>query len=282
MPFRAANFRRWGLSLALWAGLSAAAVRGQQVRSLEQTLDRLQEQAVELGRELPSFTCDETVVSEELHGGRVRRRVDFTATLRLKRTGSGALAESYQYTSRNGTPFTGGGFSYPIYVEGGFDKAMGYFTADARSCYRYWLAGDTLGGVGGRGAGRIDFASGPAAAERTGCETGLQGFALFDAEGHITHLERRVDPVAGKDRRLVPFAAIDFAAVELNGRSYRLSHRMVAETPRDRSGKTVDRFEATYSGCRLYTATVTLGPASEVPPEGPPPLEESVPQPAPR
>jgi hypothetical protein len=56
---------------------------------------------------------------------------------------------------------------------------------------------------------------------------------------------------------LAPFVAIDLAPTTLNGHVYRLSTRVVSD---GRPGKTHGHFEANYSGCTLFHATVTIEP----------------------
>ena len=130
---------------------------------------------------------------------------------------------------------------------------MLYFLPNHQPCYRYSLS-----------PGRIDFKTAPGTASNSTCQNqGMRGFALLDAAGNVTHLERRVSPKAAMELRFANFAAFDFANVDLDGRIYRLSHHLLAEIPQ---GRTIGRFEATYTGCHLYTATVTIGPATQVPP----------------
>ncbi len=81
----------------------------------------------------------------------------------------------------------------------------------------------------------------------------------------LTHIERTVSANATRDLRLVPFAAIDFAPVELNGEVFRLSSHLVTEFP---EGDSKGRFEATYSDCKLFKATSTILPGVIPVPEG--------------
>jgi hypothetical protein len=231
---------------------SNAAAQQDAAPTLKQELQRLGAAASALDHSLPSFTCEETVVSQRLHGKKVEQQTNFTATLRAKRAADGTLAESYWLTTLNGHPFSAGSFSLPVYVTGGFDRAMIYFLPSLQACYRYKLS-----------PGRIDFETAPDIASHPNCKNeGMHGFAQLDADGNVTHLERRVSPQGAKDLRLAPFAAFDFANVDLSGRTYRLSHHLLSEIPQ---GRSTGRFDATYTDCHLYTATVTLGPASPNP-----------------
>jgi hypothetical protein len=230
----------------------------QQDAPLQQELQHLGIAAAALDHSLPSFTCQETVISQVLHRKKVEQQTSFTAILRVKRAAAdGTLSESYTLTTLNGRPFSGGGFNIPVYVEGGFRRAMIYFLPSLQACYRYQLS-----------SGRIDFETAPAIASPSLCQNeGMSGFAQLDAAGNVTHLERQVSPQGAKDLRLAPFAAFDFTDVALGGRTYRLSHHLLSEIP---SGRFTGRFDATYTDCHLFTATVTLGPATEVPPSDTP------------
>lgn len=232
--------------------LSAPIYAQQPQLDLKAILIRLGEQAAALEQSLPSFGCTETAISEELRKNKVIRRVDFTALLRVRRSADGSLNESTEYATVNGKPFTGGGFTMPAFSEGGFRHALGYFSPDRQSCFRYTLT-----------PGRIDFESALEGALRSVCRSrGTRGFALLDADGNVTHVERSVSLEASAAFHLSPFAAIDLAPVTLNGTAYQLSHHLLAERP---NGKSIDRFEADYTDCRLYISTVTIGPAAEAP-----------------
>jgi hypothetical protein len=218
-------------------------------------LARLGAESVALRRSLPSFTCDEDAVSYAVRNGKTHRRSELTGTLRMTRTAAGDMEETY--TFKGGRFLLLGPLDVPLTVSGGFDRAMVYFAPGIQACYRYILS-----------PGRIDFVARTEASRPTFCnEPGTRGFALLDAQGEITHIERTVVPEVAKQLKYVPYAAIDIAPVSLNGRTYELSHHMVAEKPLNED--TTGHFEATYSNCRLFAATVTIGPATVVPPDTP-------------
>lgn len=244
----------------LWvAGLCVPAVRAQQP-SLAVELVRLGEQAASLDRSLPSFSCLQSAVSEELRPGKhgqptqVVRHVEFTANLRVRRRADGKLNESAEFLTVDGQPLTASGFTMPAYAQGGFLQAISYFLPEQQHCYVYT-----------QGAGRIDFAAAPHADEDTTCRSaGTTGFALLDEAGGIRHIERRVAAYGVNTYHIIPFAEVDLAPVTLNGAVYPLSRHLVSERA---NGRFTDRFESTYADCRLFAATVTIGPAT-VPAEG--------------
>jgi len=225
-----------------------AALRAQMPdEALQRELRLLGDASEELNHSLPSLTCTESAASERLVDGKVKKRVTFTASLRAVRTNGGPLHESFTMTTVNGKPYKGKDPGLPYYTGGGFDSAMTYFLPAHQACYRYTLRD-----------GRIDFETAADVAAHSECRDDMvHGYALLDEEGHVTHLERTVGAEATRDFRLVPYAAIDFALVDLNGRSFRLSSHMVSDFADG-------RFEASYSECKLFTASVTIGPATPV------------------
>jgi hypothetical protein len=244
------------LCAALLLPINAAAPQGPPYSpELQQLLQRLADVAESLEHSLPSLTCVETGVSEGLNKGKVKKHVDFTANMRAVRTPAGALSESFTLTQINGKPYSKSSYSFPFYTRGGFDSALAYFLPTHQPCYVFTLSSP----------GRIDFHITPDAASHPPCHAdGMRGFAFLDPHGNITHIERTVSAQAVQDFQLTPFAAIDFAPVELNGHLYRLSHHIVTEYAR---GDNTGRFEATYSNCQLFTASVTILPPTQVVPD---------------
>lgn len=241
------------------AGRPAAPQANPGSPELRQTLDRLAAAAEVLEHSLPSLTCFETAVSETLKNGKVKKHVAFSGNVRVVRTPAGHLNETFTLTQVNGKPHTGHGYRFPYYAVGGFEG--GILSLPTRQpCYVYTLS-----------SGRIDFATAPGAGSTPPCrDDGVRGFALFDADGNVTHIERSVSAQATRDFHLTPFAAFDFAPIELNGRTYRPPHHVISETPEDPGA---GRMESTYSNCQLYTASVTILPPTQVVPGGPAPSQ---------
>jgi hypothetical protein len=237
---------------------SNAAAQRDDSAALTAELAHLGAAAAELDHSLPSFTCQENVSSQLLRGKKTLREAHFIATLRAKRGPTGKLNETYTVTSLNGQPFSGSTFDEPLYVAGGFDSALRYFAPANQACYNYKLSRN-----------RIAFSSSLASSAHAGCnDEGLDGFALLDADGNITHLERHVSRQAVVYLHEAAFATIDFTNVTLDGHTYRLSNHLLAQMP---AGPFTGRFEASYTDCHLYKATVTFGPATEAQPDTTPP-----------
>ena len=220
--------------------------------ALKQDLARIGSSAAELIQSMPSFTCDEAAVSQAVRDHKVVRSMTLDGVVRTIRHPDGRLTETNDY-KRGRILFVIPKIP-PLFVSGGFATALAYFLPAAQACYDYSLS-----------PGRIDFTTRTDPAFANACaDRGLKGFALLDAQGNVSHIERIIPPDVAKPHKLATFAAIDLAPVELNGHVYQLSQHMVAEMP---LGEATGHFEATYTHCQLFTTTVTLGPSTEVPPD---------------
>jgi len=216
--------------------------------ALRAELKKLAATAQMLRDDLPSFTCQETAKSQLLKKKKVKEQVEFAGEVRVQRVEEGRLLEQLNVTQVNGKPFAGGYFHTPIKVEGGFGASLFFFLPEIQPCFDFALT-----------SGRLDFATRPGMLDQPGCDVAgtRRGFALLDADGNVTHMEREVPPETASQFHLVDFNTIDFVSTELGGRAYPLSAKMTADVPADGE---VKHFEATYSGCHLFTATVTILP----------------------
>jgi len=216
--------------------------------ALRAELKKLATTAQMLRDDLPSFTCQETAKSQLLRKKKVKEQVQYSGEVRVERVEQRRLMEQLQVTQVNGKPFAGGAFRAPMKVQGGFGESLFFFLPEIQPCFDFTLTG-----------GRLDFATRPQMLERPGCDVAgtRHGIALLDADGNITHMEREVPPETASQFHLVDFNTIDFVSTELGGRAYPLSAKMTADVPADGE---VKHFEATYSGCHLYKATVTILP----------------------
>jgi hypothetical protein len=204
----------------------------------------------DLQQHLPSFACKETLTSQELRDGKVKSQVTAEGDLRVERDAAGKLAEHFSATKRNGKPITPDKLRVPLFVFGGFKDALDPFQADRQPCFIFRQTGN-----------RIDFASVPDSAG-TACakQNDMTGFALLDLKGDVIHLERTVALAAVQERNAAPFSALlDLSRVDLGRNSFLLSTHVVADMQK---GKSSLHWEAAYTDCRLFAATVTLSPAN--------------------
>jgi hypothetical protein len=235
----------------------------QEELKVQDELKKLGTVAQSLQRDLPSFTCMETGLSQALKKGKVKDQVRFVAEVRVERGARGRLDEELKVSEVNGKTFKGN-FEPPFMVRGGFGEALFFFLPATQACFQYTLS---------QNQGRIDFVSPAGTFERPQCaHTGApDGFALLDDGGNVTHLERKAPHEFAQQVHVVDSTAMDFAATELDGKVYPLTAKVVADEPKE-DGVTL-HFEATYAGCHLFKATSRILPGETVVPdaEGPNP-----------
>lgn len=232
------------------AAVGMAQEQGQSPE-LRTELKKLAGVAEMLRDDLPSFTCQETAKSQLIKKKKVKQQVQIVGEVRVQRVEERRLQEELKVAQVNGKPFAGGGIKAPVMVQGGFGESLFFFLPEIQPCFDFTLTG-----------ARLEFATRREMLGRPGCDVAgtLRGFALLDADGNITHMEREVPPEIASQFHLVDANTIDFVSMELDGRTYPLSARMTADV---RGDGEVKHFEAAYSGCHLFTATVTILPGAE-------------------
>ena len=246
---------------AVALGQAASAQDGQA--ALQDELEKLGVAAQSLQRDLPSFSCTETGLSQALKKGKVKAQVRFVAEVRVERAAGGRLDEELNVTEVNGKR-PKDRFDPPFMVGGGFGESLFYFLPATQGCFHYTLNSRQSAT---QTEGRIDFVSPPGTFDRSQCRhTGApDGFVLEDGGGNPLHLERRVPHEFAEQMHVVDFSAMDFTATELGGKVYPLTAKMVADEAKE-EGVTL-HFEATYTGCHLFKATSRILPGETVVPD---------------
>jgi hypothetical protein len=255
------------VSVGMAQGVGAGAGLGQgqsgsESAELRTELKKLAGVAQMLRDDLPSFTCQETAKSQLLKKNKVKQQVQIVGEVRVQRVEERRLQEELKIAQVNGKPFAGGSVKAPVMVQGGFGESLFFFLPEIQPCFDFTLTG-----------ARLEFATRPGMLGQPGCDVAgtLRGFALLDGEGNIVHMEREVPPEIASQFHLVDANTIDFVYMELGGRAYPLSAKMTADV---RGDGEVKHFEAAYSGCHLFTATVTIlpgaAPVTEPAPDGAP------------
>jgi hypothetical protein len=220
--------------------------------ALAGALHRAAESAAAYQQSVPNFTCDETIRSELRKGKKVKFRVDTTGSFRVIRSADLPTESRHIVTANGKIPKEGERINLPVLMIGGFGNGLPvYFGASRQACFLYSLS-----------AGRIDFEALPDVPKRSDCNgvaPQARGFALFDATGAITHIERRVPEAVAASTNFAAFTALDYAPVAMNGRLFTLPFHVLSEIPK---GNLMATFDAHYSACRLYSGTITLEPAN--------------------
>jgi len=253
--------------------------------TLGEILQRLQENVDQYQALVPSFFCDEHVVSTIVPDPRNESTVT-DSTFRLKRVpdpnaeGETMLEESHEVKMVNGRPATGDTAGGPAFLRGAFSNGLALVSARQQACMRY-----TLRPMGKNNASEpvtIQFASVAARRRPHDCriEEDVSGHVLIDPETmQVTHLEFTVPRHfigttvyttfngLGLDAASIVGrwdVAVEYAAVVLGGKSFWLpttiSDRMSSSLVRSRW-----TYDATYSNYHKMEVTSRIVPSSEVP-----------------
>ena len=237
--------------LPVACALLAACPAHAQDNALRTRLRTLAAAAEALENKLPAFACRESLLSQEIHGKKIKRQMQANGDLRVQADANGDLDERFIPTEVNGRAYKPGSFHPPLFVTGGFRHALGQFRPQDQPCFDYRLTGN-----------RMDYTSRANPGDDCDAKSGIHGFALFDDAGNLLHIEQHVDENAARNRNIIPFATLDLSQVDLGGTTFLLSTHVIAEKHADDS---TYRWEATYSACRLFEATVKIGDPTPIP-----------------
>ena len=241
-------------------------VRAQQPDSaLDNLLSRIEANTEQYKASVPSFLCDEHIVSQELYDGKLKHETTVDALFRVTRSTSqtDTLDESREVTSIDGKPSTGRKINMPISFSGGFSGALAKFlSADHRQCFDY--APDPAAAAPA-GTAAFIFTTRETATRDPACasiQPGTTGkFVIDSATVQVSHIERTVPYPIGKDQGVLSTASVDFAPVALNGRSFWLPFTVSAFTL-ETSKTNAFRFTAHYSNYHRFAANSTILPAT--------------------
>lgn len=111
--------------------------------TLDEILLQLEKNFLQYHASIPSFFCDEQVLSEMYQGGILRSHTRADSIFRLKRSSQNdniQLAESREIKTINGTPAQGvQTLSGPVTFSGAFSIATALITYDQKACFTYRL-----------------------------------------------------------------------------------------------------------------------------------------------
>ncbi|MBB5331586.1 hypothetical protein [Tunturiibacter gelidoferens] len=249
-------------SPACLIGCFAVALGQQPTPALDQLLSRVEDNTEQYKATVPSFLCDEHITSQELRDGKLKHETTIDALFRVTRSGE-TLEESREVKAINGEPSSTKKLNMPISFSGGFSGALAKFlSAERRECFDY--RPDTSAPVS-PGTEAFTFTAREAAAKQPACSTiqpGTTGrFVVDSATMQVSPIERTVPNPIGRDQSVLGTAAVDFAPVNLNGKSFWLPSTVAAfttETPKT----SAFRFTAKYSNYHRFTASSTILPTT--------------------
>jgi hypothetical protein len=243
-----------------------ASAPAQQPLNLDQLLSQIQANTDRYSATVPSFICDEHIVSQELHQGQLKRETTVDAVFSVSRSASkpGTLEESREVKMINGKPAVNKKMNLPISFSGGFSGALTKFLSrDHRLCFEYAADAST---PSPESTATFTFVARIAGAKEPSCasiQPGTAGkFVVDTASMQVTHIERTVPNPVGKDQGVFGTAAVEYAAVTFNGQSFWLPSTITAFT-RETSKTNNFRFTANYSNYHRFASTSTILPATK-------------------
>jgi hypothetical protein len=256
------------------AALAVDVAQAQQPNpTLNQILARVEANTEQYKASVPSFLCDEHIISQEIHDGKLKHETTVDAHFRVTRSAgqAGALDESREVKAIDGKPSSNSKIKMPLSFGGGFSGALAKFlSAERRPCFDYQPDPSY---AASSGTEAFTFTAREAALKEPACtsiQSGTTGkFVIDSATAQVIHIERTAPNSVGKDRVVLGTAAVDFAPVTLSGKSFWLPFTITAftsETPQTNSF----RFTARYSNYHRFAASSTILPATSDPYTEPP------------
>jgi hypothetical protein len=219
-----------------------------QQKSTDEQLRRVIAYAEAYQKNLPSLECDETMLSQRMKNGKVKREVKIKATLRELRDQNepGGFRDDYTFKSGDRKPAKPDSRT-PYFVYNVFANSLGVGESPRPICFDYGFAtlddGRTL-------QFSIDFKPGVRDASCSKIPDDYHKMMLIDtASGAVRHVERRISPQFADNNLEIPDVAIDYAPRKLGEETFWLPVRFEAIDLHQKG-----RMIATYSNCHRYTA----------------------------
>jgi hypothetical protein len=208
---------------------------------------------------LPSLECDETMLSQSVKNGKVKRAVTIKATLRELRDENepGGFKDDYTFKSVNGRPVRGKpaepNFGAPYLVYNVFANSVGIGESPLPACFDYHFAtlddGRTL-------QFNIDSKPGVRDPSCRKIPDDYHKMMLIDtASGAVRHVERRISPEFADYNLEIPYITIDYAPQRLGEETFWLPIRFEAIDVHQQG-----RMVAIYSNFHRYTVAFKILP----------------------
>lgn len=244
--------------VAILLGFSAL-IDAQQTSDLNEVISRLVAYARDYRTKLPSLECDESILSQQVSGGKVKWEVNIQSTFRLIRdsTRLDDFTEGHTFKSVDGHP-PKALFKLPYLIDGAFANGIGFAYNDARECYDFSLSREDGGATT-----RLEIAAKRASTGAlAACKDVFEGYhkiVLIDAaSGSVRHIIRSMSPKAARMRHEVVFAEIDYAPQVFGELTLWLPTRMESH---DATGER--RMTAIFRNYHRYTGEARVLPGIE-------------------
>jgi hypothetical protein len=204
---------------------------------------------------LPSLECDETMLSQRVKNGKVKREVKIKATLRELRdeTEPGGFRDEYTLKSRNGNSTKLDFSALPYFVYNVFANSLGIGESPRLACFDYRFTtldnGRTL-------QFNIDSKPGLPDPSCKKIPDDYHKMMLIDsASGAVRRVERRMSADFADANLEIPYVAIDYAPQKLGEETFWLPIRFEAVDIHQQG-----RMIATYSNFHRYAAVAKVLP----------------------
>jgi hypothetical protein len=205
-------------------------------------------------KHLPSLECEETMLSQRVKNGKVKREVKVKATLRELRDENepGGFRDDYTFKSGDGKPAKPDSRT-PYFVYNVFANSLGVGESPRPACFNYSFAtldeGRTL-------KFNIDSKPGVRDPSCRKIPDDYHKMMLIDtASGAVRHVERRISPEFADDNLEIPDVTIDYAPQRLGEETFWLPIHFEAVDLHQQG-----RMIATYSNCHRYAVVSKIVP----------------------
>ncbi len=258
--------RRCFPSLFLAAVCVAAAQAQQGDLSVRQILEKVRANVEASVAALPNIDCEEHLRSVELAGHKVKSSITLDSTMRATRQpNADEFEEEHTYHALNGkAPKKGTRVVLPLSIAGGFGNSFSpYLASKYDRCHEFTLLpSGTEKEILLEVVGRLESYQSALCSEFM---LDLKARFWLDAgSAQILRMEA-VSPTAGEQ---IGFKALtsrtEYALVPLGEKSYLLPVHVHADLARN-DGSIARQYDAEYSHCRRYGATVEILPSSDPP-----------------
>jgi len=240
--------------------------QAQTSLNFDQVLAQIEANTRRYTATVPSFFCNEHIVSEEIHAGKIKRETTVDAVFSVKRSASqpNVLEESREVKLIDGKPAVGKKMNMPLTFSGGFSGALAKFlSSDHRACFDYTA---DASGLMPQGTAGFTFVARTTAGREPDCasiQPGTTGkFTVDTASMQVTHIERTAPTAVGNDKTVLGTAAVDYALVTLNDKSFWLPTTITAFTTDSSKAESL-HFTAHYSDYHRFAATATILPTEQ-------------------
>ncbi|MGA2250657.1 hypothetical protein [Terracidiphilus sp.] len=267
--------RLTALALFLVASGLQSQQASQPASPLHALVDRLYAYADQYRTTLPSLSCNERIVSQEVSfNGKVKRQVRLEGTIReLRKTPPDPFdpfSEQHRIAKVNGKLVRAPGgtldaedLNLPFFIQGIFANLIGFHREELKDCFVY-RASPVNDGRADEVQVEADRKAEPPAEACRAILAGTHYMVIADAEtGRIVHSERTIPPDVSEQNGEAYFASIDYAPVQFGDRIFWLPAKSSAHDATE-SGE----MESVYSNCHRYASEVRIVP--EVPQTGKP------------